>query len=325
MGTSERFIFSGDTVAKEMLRGGVARSKMTYQKSSLRNLYVSSSGSSNGAERYSAKLEGGNEKLKIFSWVDEEVSELVRHKIKAWLKPPKRRAETDATQREEAAIGNGNGYGGSMPVEKMSEVYSKPEEPQVSPREVQIYKSMPALRDIKGGRWFLRLFLGIFLMIGLGMLILGVSKIMTAKDSETWPSKEGTVLESKISINSSDDGTTYGADVTYEYKVNEKTYEGDKVTVSEVSTGSRGRARNIVNRYPVGNKVTVFYDPDDPETSVLETGMTGGSWLFPGIGVVFFLIPLTILITSEKASRKENKQINKHSPKAIQSRYGKME
>jgi hypothetical protein len=147
------------------------------------------------------------------------------------------------------------------------------------------------------------------------------------------------VLESKIAVNDSDDGTTYGADVSYEFVVNDRKYKGDKVTISEVSTSSRSRAKKIVDRYPKRKKIPVFYDPSDPEKNVLEPGLSGGSWLLPGMGLVFTLIPLLILISIIKGSRKsgkgrkgrknnkndQTKNSSRYSPDNIQKRYGKMD
>ena len=301
-GTTEKYTFKYDTIVKEKLRGGVSQKKTTYRKSSFKRLKVKSSGSSNGVERYSVKLEGGeatSKTLKLFSWVNEDVSAVVKHKVNIWLKP-----ETTSSQQL-SERSHSSGYGGSIQVENTPVDYTLLLE--ISPDEVPIYTSTVDLKDIKGGKWFLRAFLGAFLAIGLGMITVGVSSIKTAKDSETWPSIEGMILKSKITINDGDDSVTYGADVSYQYVINNQTYKGDKVTISEMSTSDRSRARKIVNRYPSGQKVAVFYDPVAPETSVLERGLSGGSWLVPGIGLFFFIIPLSMLIMTEKASSKEAK------------------
>ncbi len=298
LGTSEKYTFKTDVIVKEKLRSGVSKSKTTIQKSSFKKVEVKSNGNSNGEERYSVKLidKGSEKPLKIFSWVNHEVTELVEHKVKAWLKPA-------VAVVPEVASGEsyGSAYGSSIAVEKT--VKEIPAQPTVLPSDVPIYSSSMNFKDMKGGIWIFRIGLSLFLCVGLGLTIFGVLNIKTAKESESWPSEQGVILSSKISVNSGSDSTTYGADVTYRYKVKGNTYENDKVTASEVSTSNRGRAKKIVKRYRVGKKVAVYYDPDDPEESVLETGLTGASWFLPGMGLAFFIIPLIILICIEKARR----------------------
>jgi hypothetical protein len=247
---------------------------------------------------------------------------VVKNKVNGWLKPET--LSYPSAPPEKLYI---SGYGSAMSVEKAAEEHSV--QPEISPDDVPIYNSTFNLKDVKGGKWFLRMFLVVFISAGLVMTIFGVSNIRTAKDSETWPSKEGVILESKISINEGDDSTTYGADVVYEYEVKNQTYKGDKVTFGEVSTSSRSRARKVVRRYPSGKKIAVFYDPKDPETSVLETGLSGGVWLLPGIGLLFFLVPLGMLVHTEKSNRKAAQTAkgkkNPNSIDALQDRYGKVE
>jgi hypothetical protein len=327
LGTSVKFTFNADSVAKEKFRGGVSKSKTSYQKSSFQKLKVKSSGSSNGATRYSVELKSGHKPLKLFSWVDQDVSEVVKHKVNAWLKPDTARSASDSSSSSASESPAMAGYGSAMTVEQTSSTPATSK--TISPDEVSIYSSTPNLKEIKGGKWFLRIFLSIFLIVGIGMIVFGVSNIRTAKDSETWPSKEGVILKSKISVNTSDDGTTYGADVSYEFRVGDMKYKGDKVTISEVSTSNRSRAKKIVKRYRKGSEVPVFYDPNDPERNVLEPGLSGGSWLLPGIGLAFLIIPLIILITIEKANRKESKKGKRKSSRyasdSIQKKYGKMD
>ncbi len=322
--TSEKFTFKADTIIKEKLRGDVSKSKTVFQKSSFTKLKVASSGKSNNDTRYSVKLRGtgGTKDLKLFNWVSQEVSEVVKLKVNAWLKP----SVSPITTPEKTTFNSG--YGSAMVTEATQKQIIERESlpPKIAPDEVPIYSSAMNLKDIKGGAWILRIFLMIFLCVGLGLIIFGVLSIKTAKDSETWPSVQGVILDSRIAINHGDDSTTYGADVSYRYAVEGHKYKGDKVTVSEMSTSSQTRASKIVQRYPIGKKVPVYYNPKESEDSVLETGLSDGSWLLPGIGLLFFIVPLIILIITEKSNRKENKKpkVNRNSVKSIESRYGKM-
>ena len=66
----------------------------------------------------------------------------------------------------------------------------------------------------------------------------------------------------------------YRADVRYEYQVDTKKYESRSVTLnsSQINYPTRGLADSAARKYPSGQTVTVFYDPDQPHRSVLEQG-----------------------------------------------------
>ena len=89
-------------------------------------------------------------------------------------------------------------------------------------------------------------------------------------------------------------GTTYSADVTYTYQVAGASYTGDKVSIGQMSSSSE-YAQGILNRYPVGKKVSVHYSPGDPSDAVLETGIHGGTWICLGVGTAFALFGIMFL------------------------------
>src|SRR5262249_20224359 len=137
----------------------------------------------------------------------------------------------------------------------------------------------------------LLLFLSIFLFLPcigllgccLGGIVLDVSRnLVNGAASNTWPTAEGKVISSNVRTSkrqlprSGIDETVYQADVHYEYAVAGRRYSSSRVSFSGYGPGDRSHADNIVNRYPAGSPVTVFYSPDAPETSVLERGVTWG-------------------------------------------------
>ena len=95
----------------------------------------------------------------------------------------------------------------------------------------------------------------------------------------------------------------YSADIRYRYTVNDQSYQGFDVTLSDGSSSRAGRARGIVNDYPVGQNVTVYYDPELPERAVLEPGV---SWMVYGfllmgglmvlLGIYVFLRTIIVAI-----------------------------
>ena len=73
--------------------------------------------------------------------------------------------------------------------------------------------------------------------------------------------------------------------MNYSYEVESVSYEGDKISMSESSVRSWSRAQKMASGYPKGGNVRVFYDPDDPQTSVLVTGLNASIWVMPGLGL----------------------------------------
>jgi len=137
------------------------------------------------------------------------------------------------------------------------------------------------------------LFGGIFLAIGFGLSFWGWNILQNAKASSSWPTAEGMVTSSEVArVSDADGGVTYSPELTYEYSTSNTAYEGHTIKFGENSYSSRRKAEGIASGYPIGKKVIVYYDPQDPERSVLEPGVSGGSYIVLGIGILFGIIGL---------------------------------
>ena len=89
--------------------------------------------------------------------------------------------------------------------------------------------------------------------------------------------------------------TSYSVRVGYEYAVDGKKYEGDRLAISQVSSNNYDHQRHLANKYKKGDAVTAYVSPDDPRKSVLEKKSGGlgdiGAMAFMGLfGVVGFAI-----------------------------------
>ena len=123
-------------------------------------------------------------------------------------------------------------------------------------------------------------------------IFLGIPMMMSAFESSGWPSAEGVITVSEFTTNrDSDNGSvTHGANVAYDYTVNGTLHTGSNVHFGQYGSSDPSYGRGIVNRYPVGKRVGVYYDPDDPSTSVLEPGAGWSSFMVSGIGALFALV-----------------------------------
>ena len=148
-----------------------------------------------------------------------------------------------------------------------------------------------------------RLFCWLFIAIGLVAVGAGVWTLIKSIRTERWPVTDGVIQSAEMKSHSgSKGGTTYSAEVTYTYQVNGVRYKGNKVAIGQMSA-SPEYAQGILNRYPVGKKVSVHYSPTDPSEAVLETGIHGGTWICFGVGTAFALFGAMFLQIQRAAAK----------------------
>lgn len=127
-------------------------------------------------------------------------------------------------------------------------------------------------------------------------MFFGLRTMKLAHDSSDWPFVSGIIVSSHIDSISGDNGTTYSAEVLYDYTVDNTKYSSNQVALGSYGSSNPGAARQTVNEYPEGKEVSVFYMPNDPEESVLEVGIHGVTYFLPVFGAVFFLSGLGMFI-----------------------------
>ncbi|HKL22795.1 MAG TPA: DUF3592 domain-containing protein [Tichowtungia sp.] len=137
----------------------------------------------------------------------------------------------------------------------------------------------------------------IFAAVGIGVLVFGIKIREKGKETLSWTEAPGIVVYSEIDRSRNSDGKTmYSATIEAEYIVGGETYVTDRLNAGgKTSSSSRDSARKVIQRYPKGKTVPVFYNPDDYGDAVLEPGvplmahiMMGVGALFGGVGVCLF-------------------------------------
>jgi hypothetical protein len=119
----------------------------------------------------------------------------------------------------------------------------------------------------------------ILILFGILTLYYGGRNVLRAYQSNTWPTVQGVVQNSYVeSLRNSN-----VAKIVYDYTVNEKPFTGMQVAFGSYSF-NWSHARGIVNMYPQGKTVSVYYNPQNPQVCVLEPGVKGQVWIRPGIG-----------------------------------------
>ena len=121
------------------------------------------------------------------------------------------------------------------------------------------------------------------------LIVYGVNMLIKEKASRSWPVCQGTVISSDIEQESKIDSSkkktvNYRACVVYSYSVNGKTFISNRIAFETYSTSQKRKALTIVNRYPAGEIITVYYDPANPNSAILEKGT--GNTVYPAIVIV---------------------------------------
>jgi len=255
VGREDVFVFGKDWFEVEKRKGGVAKGKaVRHGREDVKGVVRSAAGQMNNEDRYKVEVRVKGGRVTLCGFVTEEVSDRILVWIEEWV-----------------SVKDISSYGDVIKVG-----------PPAAKVTISKGKSEPLYKDRKrdfskgSGKWMLLLPV-IFMLIGGGALFAGVKSWLAARESDSWPSVSGQVVESRVDVNSDSDGTTYSAVV-------------------------------IVERYSRGSEVEVFYREGEHEESVLETGITGKVYFLPGFGVVFFTVGVLVLIGILKSAKNKERE-----------------
>ena len=117
-----------------------------------------------------------------------------------------------------------------------------------------------------------------FVSIALVVLITFVfvyTATMSKRAREAWATADGRIVESRIETrnlpNTDRPNIQFGARVIYEYTVAGKTYRSERVSFDgTLWRPTREAAEADRARYAEGATVSVFYDPQKPQSAVLD-------------------------------------------------------
>jgi hypothetical protein len=132
------------------------------------------------------------------------------------------------------------------------------------------------------------------LFVGSVLLAWTMRSWRRATASKEWPTADGVVLRSSIRLEHSTDSddrptTSFAPHVLYQYVVASRVYKAERIAFGPFS-GTRDWAERDLARYRVGERVNVHYDPNDPETAVLEPGGTSVYALLLAVGLLFVFV-----------------------------------
>ena len=130
-----------------------------------------------------------------------------------------------------------------------------------------------------------------FMALGVGMAWFGNNMRTEARMAQFWPETDATVIRSEWLDSAKDH-----ADIRYRYTVNGAEFESDQQFIGMLENGTieLNSGRNIsqymlLDRFPLGKKITIHYDPDEPGNAVLFNEVDSNGTVLIYFGIAFML------------------------------------
>lgn len=144
----------------------------------------------------------------------------------------------------------------------------------------------------------------ISILAGLSFFFFLTGELRSIWECRNWPTVPGIIMSSKVVKTDRLETNTlpnrkgmvsrivYLPTVAYNYTVEGRKYHSNKVFLwmDAEDFHKPKNAKKIVDRYPVGKEVTVYYNPENIGEAILETKIKFTHTVFPGIGVLFVVL-----------------------------------
>ncbi len=137
------------------------------------------------------------------------------------------------------------------------------------------------------------LILGLFAIAGLLTALWGWSIIVKGRKTRRWPMVEG-VIEQSALVADADDLLPH---ILYSYTVAGQAYRRELEFPGGISPAPEFAA-SYAGKFPVGAKVRVYYDPEQPERATLEPGPGRGDWMIFVLGLAATVFGVSALLFS---------------------------
>ncbi|MGE5251014.1 MAG: DUF3592 domain-containing protein [Bacteroidota bacterium] len=127
--------------------------------------------------------------------------------------------------------------------------------------------------------------MGLFLaVINAVLLITLLSMRRKMSQVSGWPSTRGVVMTSALESRASTEGGYLNYPVVrYSYQVGAQAFQGTRIALGP-EVGGPG-ARHVIERYPAGSPVDVYYNPSDPADALLEKSVPAQRWMWIILGI----------------------------------------
>ena len=155
-------------------------------------------------------------------------------------------------------------------------------------------------------------------IVGIFDAVIVTQYAKTSVAAASYAPVQARITRSDVSYGNSGDGVTYSADIGYEYEFEGVQYLGERYSFMVMSSSERRFAERITKKYPVGQTVTAYVDPDEPSAATLEINAES----FPA-AILLFLMPfncigLLLIVSAVSALLKRR---SRHEEDEVRARY----
>jgi hypothetical protein len=118
----------------------------------------------------------------------------------------------------------------------------------------------------------------VLLLLASGMLLpcLFLPRYLRAKQSAQWPQAKGVITVSRLEVSYYRQRKAFRALIQYRYRVGDTSYSSAQLSFNKYHAAPSAAWQGVLDTYPVGKPVDVFYDPQNPAFAILEPGLNEG-------------------------------------------------
>jgi hypothetical protein len=151
---------------------------------------------------------------------------------------------------------------------------------------------------------------GVFALFVLHICFDGIGDILKANESANWKQVPATIVSSEMIGECYVKNSTCELNLEYVYVVYGQKHHGDRLFIGDKKASSVARAQSYgkiyMSRYPVNTQTFVYYDPQRPQNSVLEKGVSKRSFSRLIAGILLAVESGLIVVISVAAFHKAN-------------------
>lgn len=156
------------------------------------------------------------------------------------------------------------------------------------------------------------------IIIGLAIFVVASLAIADMPDyilgmaAKNWPTTSGTIKEKKIEPYKMGTATGFKNSVSYVYKVGTRVMIGERIKFQPKILYDGLETAEFEKSFPVGKKLTVYYNPDNHDQSCLQTGASSARLL--GQLVIYLILAAIIyfsiypVLNEQEQTEKENQE-----------------
>ncbi len=137
------------------------------------------------------------------------------------------------------------------------------------------------------------MFVLVFFVFGLCLMAMGIRMGAEGWQAGKWPVAEGRMITSRVKEFRTSGNIRVARlclELDYLYMIGDRILDGSRLDAGWRCCGSEKMINEKLAAYPPGKALEVYYNPRNPEISMLEPGIPWPAMLLCGTGLVIFSV-----------------------------------